>query len=183
MSATKLLASAFRKVAAKLPALRTAHREFADTREGQLEASLSSFEQRLFECEQAGAAHSPQLGALREAMTQFAAAARIVKTQEVTALINQMLILLDGRELARAMREATEAEAEVPPVEPDGIGNVKLVLTGMTAAEVRLVMFGVAVGREIASPQGLREIRLPPELEVGELERAIEYQRARAGLH
>jgi len=181
-AAAKVLAAAFRKVAAQLPGLRSAHREFSDTRQGQLEAALSSFEQTVWDCEQAaGAQAPPQIGALRDAMQAVAAAARVARSQEVCELIGRVLTMLEGRELTRAVREASAAEAASSNTET--VNHIEIRCNGMTIGEVQALMLGLQFGLQLAFGEGNCEIRLPPELTTTELQRTIEDQRARAELN
>jgi hypothetical protein len=177
VSATELLAAAFRKVTAQLPGLRAAHREFSDTRQGQVEQALSTFEQKLYECEQTPGAQVP-ISALRDAMTAVATASRVARSQEVCELIGRVLTLLDARELTLAMREAAAAD-KAPAVEPELVGHLQIRCNGMTVGEVQALVLGVQIGRQIASPEGIREVSLPPELSTSVLTQAIEAQRAR----
>ena len=173
-AAAKVLAAAFRKVAAQLPGLRSAHREFSETRQGQLEAALSSFEQKVWDCEQAaGAQAPPQFGALRDAMQAVAAAARVARSQEVSGLVERVLTLLDGRELSSAF------EATAPTSDPDTVCQITLHCKDLTVGEIQALYIGLQFGQRLAAGDAVTgaEVTLPHELTTSELQRAIENHR------
>jgi hypothetical protein len=182
----RLLAAAFRAVARQLPALRTLHRALVDA-EGRLEGTLSAVEAKLAFGEDRlheaiGASASPQiqhaLVALRaahgETLQMSSTAAGCATTQEAVKVLDSVLTLLEGQDLAPAMRLC---EAAAAPSEPAAVGTISLNCTGLSVGETQALYTGLMLGLQIAAGDASPTVALPPELSARELERAIERHR------
>jgi hypothetical protein len=193
------LMAALQEVSKQLPGLETLHRDFVNISQGQFETKLGALGEQLWDCEEdllrrlheaIGAQNESQIrqayGELRAGHT----AARqlfsdLIKLgpqsfQEIAKVLDRVLCLLGGRDLAPAMqlREGSVVMApanETPDVELPS--QVILQCDGLTPDEIRAMVLGLQIGVQLALPAPARNFQLPPELHPGELERQIERAR------
>jgi hypothetical protein len=192
------LLAALQEVSKQLPGLKILHRDFVNTSQGQFETKLGALGEQLWDCEDLlctlhegiGAKNESQIrqayGELRAAHTTASQLfPDVIKLgpqsfQEIANVLDRVLALLAGRDLAPAMqlREASVVEApanDTPEVELPS--QVILQCDGLSPDEIRAMVIGLQIGVQLASPAPARKFQLPAELQPGEIERQIERAR------